>query len=237
MKFNKSYGIICCKKNKITNKYEFLFIKRINSYAYITFVKGIYHNNYELFLLFDKMTLEEKLTIKSKDFKLIWFKCFLNCNEKDKVYIRSKKKFTNFFINNKDKSIFNTINSSKNIELIYEIPKGHPNKDEPYINAAIREFYEETNIHKGKYKILYNINPINYSFIDENINYIYVYYIAIMLDTNYIPRVSFKSEHMLAETSNIKFLSIDTIYIVNNDKRFIKMLKTVTKIVKKYILN
>ena len=44
MKTNKSYGIALTKKNKITNTYEILFIKKRSSYSYITFTKGIYFN-------------------------------------------------------------------------------------------------------------------------------------------------------------------------------------------------
>ena len=47
------------------------------------------------------------------------------------------------------------------------------NKNESNINAAIREFYEETNIKKNKYKLLYNIEPIEYTFEDDNIKYKY----------------------------------------------------------------
>jgi ADP-ribose pyrophosphatase YjhB (NUDIX family) len=236
IKNSNSYGIICCKKNKITQKNEILFIKKKNTYAYISFIKGIYTSEYDILKLFNLMTLDEKLTILSFDFKLIWYKCFLSYSEFDRKTIKLKKKFDKLKNKNNGEYITNLIKKSNNIDLIYEIPKGHINKNESNINAAIREFYEETHIHKGKYKILYDVKPFIYSFIDDNVKYNYFYYIAVMLDQSYIPRVNYNSEHMLYETCDIKFLSLDYIKLINNDPKFTTMLKTVLKIAKKYII-
>jgi len=235
IKVSKSYGIACCKKNKLTNEYEILLIKKKASYAYITFCKGIYVNNYDIIQLFNKMTLNEKLIILSYDFKLIWYHCFLSYDETDKRLIKSKKKFDKYIKNN-SKYIYNIISESKNVELIWEIPKGHVNKNEENINAAIREFYEETHINKSKYKILYDVKPLIYSFTDENIHYIYYYYIAVMIDHKFIPKVSYKSSHMLFETSDIKFLPINSLFSINREYKFINLVKKIIKFAKPYIL-
>jgi len=234
MRTSNSYGIICCKKNDITKKNEILFIKKKNTYAYISFIKGIYTSDYDIFHLFNKMTLDEKLTILSLDFKLIWYKCFLSYNEFDKKITKLKRKFDKLKDRENSMFVYNLVKKSSNVELIYEIPKGHCNKNESNINAAIREFYEETHLHKNKYKILFDEKPFIYSFIDDNVKYIYTYYIAILLDNNYVPKVNFDSKHMLYETSDIKFLPIDYIYLINNDIRFLTMLKNTLKIIKKY---
>lgn len=57
-----SYGLALARKNHITGQYELLFIKKRLTYAYITFVKGIYNknNDNELLKLFNNMTIEEK---------------------------------------------------------------------------------------------------------------------------------------------------------------------------------
>jgi len=236
MRESKSYGILCCKKNRNTQKNEILFIKKKNTYAYISFIKGTYTSDYDIKVLLNKMTLDEKLTIMSLDFKLIWYKCFLTYSEFDKKTIKLKKKFDKLKIKNNGQLLHSLIKKSNNVDLIYEIPKGHSNKYESHINASIREFQEETNLHKNKYKVLYDVKPLIYTFVDDNVKYIYEYYIAIMIDQNYIPTVSYNNKHMLYETSDIRFLPIDYIYIINNDMKFIKMIKTALKIAKKYII-
>lgn len=234
-KVSHSYGIICCKYNHLTKKNEILFIKKKNTYAYISFIKGIYNSDYDIKLLFDKMTLDEKLTILSLDFKVIWYKCYLKYDiDSDNKLKKYKKKFDKLKSKENYKYFYNIIKKSSSVDLLFEIPKGHANKNESIINAAIREFHEETHIPKNKYKILYDVKPFIYSFTDENVNYIYTYYIAIMLDNKYIPQIHFDNKFMLFETSDIKFLPIEYVFVINNDIKFLTMLKNVLKTIKKF---
>lgn len=233
MKTNKSYGIALTKKNKITNKYEILFIKKRSSYSYITFTKGIYFNKNDVKKLFNTMTMNEKLTILSLDFPHIWFNCFLKHPiVTDKKYIKAIRKFEKFFIIGKEFNIKQIIAESKNIDLIWEIPKGYCDKNETGINSAIREFYEETNIHKSKYKILWDVKPIKYLFSDNNITYEYIYYIAIMLDHVYIPKINYASSSMIDEIVDIKFLSTEQIKGISPDNKFMDLVRKMIKIVK-----
>lgn len=238
MRIQKSYGIICIRKKK---QYEFLFINKRLTYAYISFIKGIYSNyNYnDIKRLLNKMTVDEKLIIKSLDFRLMWYKCFLifpeNTDNKSlNLFKKYKRKFENNCMKDNGILLINLINVSTNIELLWEIPKGHKNENELEINAAIREFFEETNISKYKYKILFNIKPIIYSFIDENVKYIYTYYIAQLIDQNYIPYIKLNINTVISETTNIKFLSINEIKILSNDNQLIILLKKLIKEIKKY---
>lgn len=233
MKVNKSYGIALTKKNKLTNKYEILFIKKRSSYSYITFTKGIYFNVNDIKKLFNMMTMNEKLTILSMDFSYIWFNCFLKYpSPLDKKYIKARKKFEKYFIVNKGVNIKQLISESKSIDLIWEIPKGYCDKNETDINSAIREFYEETNIHKSKYKILWDVEPISYVFSDNNVFYNYIYYIAVMLDNVYTPKINYTSSSMITEIVDIKFLSTDLIQGVSPDDKFMTLIRRIIKIVK-----
>jgi ADP-ribose pyrophosphatase YjhB (NUDIX family) len=235
LKVSTSYGILCCKKNKNTKANEILFIKKKNTYSYISFIRGIYSEDYGLFKLFNTMTLDEKLTILSLNFNLIWFKYYLTeFPENDKKAIRYKKKFDKVKEMDNGLFLYNIIKKTTSTDLIYEIPKGHSNKNENKLNAAIREFYEETNISKEKYKILYDRKPLYYSFEDENVKYNYYYYIAIMLDNNYEPKINYDNQHMLYEISDIKFLPYDHIHLINNRTSFLSMIKTAIKIIKQY---
>ena len=90
-----SYGIALTKKNK-SNNYELLFIKKRVTYAYITFIKGIYNknNDNELIKLFNSMTIEEKICIMSLNFNIMWHKLYLT-HPYNKLIVKDLSKFEN----------------------------------------------------------------------------------------------------------------------------------------------
>jgi len=253
-----SYGIALVKKNKIKqnsqfasqfneNEYDILMIKKRLTYSYITFVKGIYNKNNEneLLRLFNNMTVEEKFTIMSLNFNMMWYKLTLapmyntsKYNIKDiSKFEKCKNKFEKSFLYDNGRKLLNILKRSKSSKKIWEIPKGTKNKNESALNAAIREFTEETNINKDKYKILYNINPITYTFTDENITYIYIYYIAVLLDNRYKVYLDFEYNSNIMEISDIKFININELKLINSDNKFINMVKKIIKISKPYFIN
>ena len=241
MRVQKSYGIACFRKRYTKNKYEFLFINKRLSYAYISFIKGIYEKNANspsIIKLLNKMTVDEKMILKSLDFNMIWYKCHLEKNDVNQktlnIYNKLKKKFDNNFMNDNGKRLINLIEKSISIKLIWEIPKGHKNNKEFEINAAIREFYEETSILKYKYKILFNIEPLVHSFIDDNVQYVYTYYIAKLIDKHYMPYVKLNLKSVIAETTDIKFLSVEEIKILVSDKQLYNEIKKLIKNLKNY---
>lgn len=241
MRVQKSYGIACYKYNTNKSKYEFLFIKKRLTYAFISFVKGIYDknaNDISISNLLKKMTVDEKMVIRSLDFSIIWYKCHLeNINLMEKipnVYNKYKKKFNDNFLNDNGKRLLYLLERSTSVNLIWELPKGHMNSKESKINAAIREFYEETAIHKYKYKILFNLKPLVYSFIDENVKYIYTYYTAKLIDTQYTANMKLNIKSVIKETSDLKFLSIEEIKLLVNDKYLYNELKKLIKILKNH---
>jgi 8-oxo-dGTP pyrophosphatase MutT (NUDIX family) len=108
------------------------------------------------------------------------------------------------------------------------------NKNESPINAAIREFYEETNIKKNKYKLLYDINPITHIFSDDNITYKYVYYIALLLDNKYTLQLDLKPDSHIMEISEMQFFNTFNYYILTKNKTKITVMKNIIKIAKNY---
>jgi len=239
-----SYGIARDKKNKVNNNYELLFIKKRVTYAYITFIKGIYNknNNNDIMKLLNNMTTDEKICIMSLNFNIMWYKSYVSLPYNRTIsrdiskYEKSKNRFEKSFLYDDGKRLLSLIKKATSVTKLWEIPKGMINKNESDINAAIREFGEETNIKKNKYKILYNINPEIYIFSDENITYKYVYYIAILLDNKYTPNVELKiNSTSMMETIEIKFLNINQIMIINDNKIFVKFIKKIFKLVKPYI--
>lgn len=235
MKRVNSYGIACCRKNTETGNYEILLVKKRVSYAFISFIKGSYNlkDEMNIYNLFNNMTLHEKLTILSCNFETIWYACHIDTNFLNDKYLYLSKKFNNFLNKYSKEDIKKIINSTKSIELIWEIPKGYSKKNETYLDAAVREFKEETTIEKNNYKILINENVINYSFIDNNVNYIYHYYVAIMKDNNFEPELKVNEDFSLIEISKIKFISSDEIRFLNKDKSFKKLFNKIISYVKR----
>ena len=238
-----SYGIALTKKNKSSNNYELLFVKKRVTYAYITFIKGIYNknNDNELIRLFDNMTIEEKICIMSLNFSIMWHKLYLilpynRGSLKDlSKFENNKTKFEKRFLYDEGRRLLKLIHNTKSIDNLWEIPKGMVNRNESEINAAIREFNEETNIKKNKYKILFNIEPMVYIFNDDNITYKYVYYLATMLDNKYTPNIELNlNRSSIKESIDIKFLNIIEISIINNNKTFINFVKKIFKLTKPY---
>jgi ADP-ribose pyrophosphatase YjhB (NUDIX family) len=140
------------------------------------------------------MTVEEKICILSLDFSKIWYFSYLihphklQSKELSK-YEGYKTKFEKRFLLDGGQRLQRLMRRSRNIDLIWEIPKGMMNKAESPIQSAIREFYEETGIKKSKYRILWGVKPIEHIFSDEGVTYRYVYYIAEMLDHRFVPMV------------------------------------------------
>ena len=76
----KSAGIACCRFNDITNKLELLVIKKRYTYNFAAFVFGQYSkkDDKRLMVLFNGMTLQEKIDIMSLNFDLLWYKIWLD---------------------------------------------------------------------------------------------------------------------------------------------------------------
>lgn len=231
-----SYGIACCRKNT-NGQYEILMIKKKSTYAFSEFIRGLYDPNQKqnLIHLFDNMTIDEKISIKINTFEHLWIKNYGSTPDKNKSsFLKGERKYDQLQSINNGVYLNEIIETSTNTELLWEIPKGRSDQKECPIESAIREFTEETNIHKNQYRILFDEGTISYSFIDSGVRYIYIYYIAVMINSRTNPRFSFSSHHMPREVGNIKFLSTDRIKLLNSN-RLHKLSKLIIKKVKKYI--
>lgn len=121
----------------------YLLGQRRDTIEYVDSIKFRFPVN-KLSLWMSLMTKEEKLRIKSYDFKTLWKDLTLRKDfETDYLYIRSKNKFEN----NKQ-HIFDSIDNSKTFvkEPSWGFPKGRKNAGETYISCALREFEEETKL-------------------------------------------------------------------------------------------
>lgn len=208
-----SYGIILFK-NKDTIKtskekdYEFLMIRRKDSFGYIDLVRGKYspYNIEQVQGIISEMSLLEKEKILNNDFKYLWNTMWgstINSQYKNEE-VHSAKKFEilkkGFFINEdessdyesegrkeKEKGKFITLadfvkeSTTEWSETEWEFPKGRRNQKEKDLECALREFEEETGISKEYICIVENVLPFEETFIGTNYkSYKHKYFLAFI---------------------------------------------------------
>ena len=239
MKVVYSYGVAVCRKNMDRGGMtEILYIRKRFTYYFVEFVLGRYScsNHKKLHKIFNNIAFNEKMDILMLDFDALWYKVF---NEtKDEIHARgdigsyrmSRSKFE--IINS---IISKLIHGTENNDTLWEIPKGRQNICENELETAIRELHEETNITPEHYKIM-DIAPISYSYIDANINYTTIYYIAKLVKP-YEPKILFTSPQM-SEIHNIRwFAPYDLTFTqmkISARNRLIKLSRTIVKKIKPF---
>lgn len=161
-----------------------------------------------------------------------------------KMYMERKLKFESSFLKDNGKRLRSLIQQSSDSEILWEIPKGGKNtalingKEETNIDCAIREFYEETSIKDNKYKIIYNAKPIIDSYVDNDINYKTIYYVASLNPPyDYKPYIDYRNFDQIAEIEQIKWVSLAEIEFFNLSApihaRLIRLYKEIIKTFKK----
>lgn len=174
-----SVGIIACTKIGETIKY--LMIRRKHTLGFVDFIRGkysIYNKIYVLNLL-NQMTMLEKELILKKDFVELWnYLWTKNTKEYNTMeQITSSDKFNalkcGIVHNNDDIYSLNTLveesdKHTKWTEQEWGFPKGRKNYNEKDLDAALREFTEETGYSSKDLKIIENIIPFEEVFMGSN---------------------------------------------------------------------
>ena len=237
-----SLGIILYYKDN--NNIKLLLIRRKHSIGYIEFIRGNYDINNIFYIkrLLSVMNYNEKNKILSKNFEYLWKDLWhIQKINKNKKFILNQDKFNNLrngiFINDKFinlKLLFYDVNYNWN-ETEWEIPKGKRKYKETDLEAAKREFYEETGINEDNYDIIDNIKFIeNYKGIN-NYNYRNIYFLAKI--KNYIePEINYNDKNQYCEISKIKwFVNYNCLKVIRsyyNEKKNIlnKVIKYINRI-------
>ena len=230
-----SYGVACVRKNPNTSCYEVLMIKKRHTYAFIEFIRGVYdpYKDQDLQYMFESMTITEKSMIQTRNFETLWNYCNgePTKNSDKAVFSRALRKYTALAERGGD-IISRLLANTKNETLLWEIPKGRPDKKETPLSSAVREFEEETGLGKDSYRVLFDEGTIEYSFIDCGVRYKYVYYLAVCSDI--VPKYDYSNEHMLHELSELKFMTSIATQELNN-QRLAKTVRIIIKKCKKYL--
>lgn len=235
----KSYGIICAKMNDKTNKLEFILVHKRLSFSFIDFIlhskSGM--DDSRIMYLLNTMTNEEKIDLLSLDIDRIWYRLWLAYNDKEnhtEKYEHCKQIFEHNFLMDGGKRLRDLVARSTRSESLWEIPKGRKNtSQEKDLNAAIREFEEETSINPGDY-ILFQEQPLKHVFVHGYTKYISYYYLAYCPDNLKIKyHLNLSNLQQAGEIINIKWLDIDQIKILDSYNRLTPLIKIASKILRK----
>lgn len=194
-----SLGIILCSRDD-KGDLRFLMIRRKFSLGFMDFVMGKYsiHNIDYIQRIFNEMTIDEKIKILNESFDKLWFSIDYNILDFHKIadeelrnkiineYNLAKKKFYMFkhgFVNkyNYYTNLTQVIYNCKHnwIEPEWEFPKGKRKLNESNLDAALREFHEETNFPIDDLDIIIRETPFCEKYYGSNMKkYKHIYYIA-----------------------------------------------------------
>jgi len=191
-----SYGVIVFRKSE-TSGFEYLMIRRKDSFGFIDFIRGKYSlTSYEQLLsIFDQMSLEEKTKILNSSFQALWNEMWGIENSSTKSHFKSEesssfKKFEQLKAGVQVKEHFVSLESlvkdSKTSweETEWEFPKGRRNTNEKDLDCALREFEEETGICRSSLNIIENVMPFEEIFLGtNNKSYKHKYFLAFFCET------------------------------------------------------
>jgi ADP-ribose pyrophosphatase YjhB (NUDIX family) len=244
-KIKKSYGVICCRKDPVKGV-QIVLVKKPVTYHFCEFISGHYRKSDDVHLkkLFNNMTYHEKMDILSLKFTVMWYRIYKTNPEQvflqgsgsfhSKQYTRKKTKFEASFLQDGGARLKKLISSTVNAETLWEVPKGRRSEstNEEYINAAIREFTEETLIESSKYQMLWRINPYIETYSDFGTTYQNIYYYADAIGT-WEPNIIFSNGQQISEVSAVRWCSLTDIYGMQLDPsthaRLVKLFKKITK--------
>ena len=209
-----SYGVIVFRESE--KGYQYLMIRRKDSFGYIDFIRGKYnpYNLEQLENIFDEMSLEEKERLIEKDFSILWTEMWgdhTNYNQYKNEEVTSQKKFellkSGITINESIYTLKDLIDKSDTrwAETEWEFPKGRRNTNEKELDCALREFEEETGYLKTDIIVVENLLPLEEIFIGSNHkSYKHKYFLAYM-NTN----VDKLEDYQVTEVSKLDWKTKD----------------------------
>ena len=236
-KIKFSYGIACCRINS-AGVFEMLLICKRFTYAFHSFVQGAYNANKqdEMLALFNGMTNDEKFDILSLKFLQLWYRVWLDNVHQSAAFYNAKNKFERTFLADGGIKLRKLIQESKQSTRVWEIPKGRKKmKSETDIHCAVREFTEETGLHKDQYTLLAGFSIVD-TYIDDGIKYVNTYYAAIVpRNVTINPAISFERPGQICEVLDVRWLSLNHIRLMDTSKRAAKIARKVFKYAKKQL--
>tara|TARA_B100000035_G_C21030026_1_gene567940 strand:- start:819 stop:1601 length:783 start_codon:yes stop_codon:yes gene_type:complete len=179
-----SIGVILVKKNK-NNDYEFLMIRRKDTFGYVDFLRGKYtfNNFFVLQNMINELTNTEKDIINDPNFIQIMTNATKNKKIEDSIIKKWHTLRNGFTLDSQEINLDLLLKNSNTSwhESEWGFPKGRRNYQEKDLDCALREFEEETGIKRENINLIENVLPIEEVFIGSNLkSYKHKYYIAFV---------------------------------------------------------
>ena len=184
-----SYGIILCRPS--SKGFQFLMIRRKDSFGYIDFIRGKYspYNIEQLQHTINEMSVHEKQQIITEQFSTLWTNMWGNTSEsqfrsEEAISIKKFDLITHgVYVNDVKYTLRDLVEKSNTAwtETEWEFPKGRRNPQERDLDCGLREFEEETGYSQDRVFIVENILPFEEIFIGSNHkSYKHKYFLAYM---------------------------------------------------------
>jgi 8-oxo-dGTP pyrophosphatase MutT (NUDIX family) len=248
-KLKRSFGLICTRRNE--KGLQIILVKKPVTYYFCEFVSGHYRKNDDTHLhkLFNNMTYHEKMDILSMNFANMWYRIYRSNPDHvflqssgsylSKQYISRKNKFEIAFMQDRGQRLKRLIADSLNVDTLWEIPKGRKKElsGEYDIDAAVREFTEESGISPESYEILYRLKPYIETYSDFGVTYQNIYFYAKAIG-KWEPTIKFGNNQQISEVSAIRWCNTNDLLNLTLEKttymRLVNMFQKVSKKFKNY---
>lgn len=216
-----SYAVACFKHADQKEPYRILYVQRRTSYYFQLVFLTKYNTKYlsKLQEYVNNLPLSEKQDILTLSEDDLFNKYFNYYAWYTKLYIDDTKADTTrlskfreefsiryrfLFHSSFTETFLKLLSNANNPPLPFSLPKGRKNMNESNLDAAIREFQEETMFKKEDYKLLTNIKPYVDSYIDNHTRYTTIIYFA---ESTKEPKLDSTNIIQSSEVSCIRYLS------------------------------
>lgn len=250
-----SYGVIVFKISP-EKEVKYLLIRRKDTLGYVDFIRGkyTYNNMAHIANMLQEMTLDEKKRLCNEDFKQLWNNMW-GVNSKSGGFQRIEEKTSSEKLQHLKDGV-KILNKSTNKYMVttlkdlieqtntywtepeWGFPKGRRNHLELDIECALREWEEETGYNRCSIDLIQNLSPFEETFTGSNYkSYKHKYYIGLFVSDTELENDG-KDQYDKTEVGKLEWKTYsqcrDAIRPYNIEK--LRILDTVEKIVKKYIL-
>ncbi len=220
MQLKTSIGLITCRMNTQNNQIETILVQKRYSLAFSEFIHCHYSinaNQGHLIKMFNNMTINERLLVKTLDFDRMWYHIWIETPVYELYHKKYQKFRKNWLLPDNGKKLISLINQAKGSgTLLWEIPKGKPKEDESDLTCAIREFEEETGITREYYQILPEFKK-SMSYFDGKTEYKHIYFLAMLCKSLEEPNMnlSLQYENRIAEISKISWQNMEAVRFIS----------------------
>jgi 8-oxo-dGTP pyrophosphatase MutT (NUDIX family) len=212
-----SFGLIVVRYDALTKQFQYLMIRRKDSYGYIDFIRGKYvpQNIRQLKQIIAQMSITEKERLLKEPFHFLWQSMCGNNEPNEEIL--SERKYHRIFNGIQEGNEWITLKSlietcpSQWFETEWEFPKGRRNTNEKDLECALREFEEETGISKTNVRVLENMLPFEETFIGTNYkSYKHKYFVAWLPDEEMVTDLTSRlTNFQKSEVSKLEWKSLE----------------------------